>query len=290
MTAPRPAASRFEVPWHGETTCRVEHYCGLPKVAFHYHPAYELTFLRGGAGKRIVGDHQASFSGEDLVLAGPNLPHAWACHPQPQRQRKADFTVALFTRESIGYPVLEKPEFASVARLLDRAARGVRFSRATVRKVEPLFDTLRAASGMEQMLVFFHVLHVLAEDRDSTPLVSARYQPARSEADFHAFAKIIAFLHANSENAPSLQDAASHAAMSVPTFTRFFRRMTGTTFIAYLNQWRINRACTLLNESETPILDISLTVGFNNLSHFNRQFRRIVGMAPREYRTRAGRT
>lgn len=284
MTAPRPVANRFEVPWQGETTCRVEHFFGLPRVTFHYHPAFELTFLRGGAGKLIVGDHQSSFSGEDLILAGPNLPHAWACHPPPHRQQKADFTVVLFTRESIGYPILEKPEFESVAGLLDRAARGVRFSSAAMHEVEPLFDELRTLTGMERMLACFRLLHILAVRKDSATLVSAGYQPARSEADFSAFAKIVAFLHAKSEDAPSLKEAAAHVSMSVPTFMRLFRRMAGTTFIAYLNQWRIDRACSLLLETDSAVLEISLTVGFNNLSHFNRLFRRITGKTPRQYR------
>jgi AraC-like DNA-binding protein len=289
MTAPRPAPRRFDVPWQGETTCRVEHYEGLPRVSFHYHPAYELTLLCGGSGKRIVGDHQSSFSGGDLVLVGPNLPHAWACQPHGLRQHKEYFTVVLFTRESIGYPIIEKPEFSAVTGLLDRAARGVRFSPAAIREAEPLFEELRRASGMDRLLAFFRLLHLLAERRDSAPLVSEGYQPARSEADFIAFGKIVAFLHANSANAPSLEDAASHVAMSIPTFTRLFRRMTGTTFIAYLNQWRIERACTLLTETDSPVLDISLTVGFNNLSHFNRQFLRITGMTPRKYRARGKR-
>jgi AraC-like DNA-binding protein len=284
MTAPRPAPRRFDVPWQGETTCRVEHYFGLPKVSFHYHPAYELTLLRGSAGKLIVGDHQSSFAGEDLILVGPNLPHAWACHPPPRRRQKADFTVALFTRESIGYPILEKPEFKAVVDLLHRAARGVRFTGAAIRQVEPLFDELNRLSGMDRMLAFFRLLHLLAVRKDGASLVSAGYRPARSEADFAAFAGIVAFLHANSEKAPSLKEASAHIGMSVPTFTRLFRRMTGTTFIAYLNQWRIDRACTLLLETDSSVLETSLMAGFNNLSHFNRQFLRITGMSPRQYR------
>jgi AraC-like DNA-binding protein len=286
MTAPRPAPSRFDVPWQGETTCRVEHYFGTPRVKFHYHPAFELMFLRGGAGKLIVGDHQSSFSGMDLILAGPNLPHAWACHKAPHTRRKVDFTVVLFTGESVGYAVLEKPEFKAVAELLKRAERGVRFSRAAMREVEPLFEELRRRTGMERMLACFRLLHRLAVRKDSAALVSADYRPARSEADFNAFARIVAFLHDKSEETPSLKEAAAHVSMSVPTFTRLFRRMTGTTFIAYLNRWRIDRACTLLRETRSPVLDISLTVGFNNLSHFNRQFRLIAGMTPREYRRR----
>jgi AraC-like DNA-binding protein len=288
MTTPRQAASRFDVPWQGETTCRVEHYVGRPRVKLHYHPAFELTLIRGCAGKLIVGDHQSSFSGRDLILAGPNLPHAWACHPAPGPGAKEDFSVVLFSRESIGYQVLEKPEFRGIAALLEKAARGVRFSRSAVREVEPLFDELRRSAGMDRFIAFLRLLDALSAQRDSAALVSADYRPARSEADFAAFARVVAFLHAKSEDAPSLKEAAAHIDTSVPTFTRLFRRMTGTTFIVYLNQWRIDRACTLLQETDSPVLDVSLTVGFNNLSHFNRQFRRIAGMTPREYRRLRG--
>ncbi|MEF1435485.1 AraC family transcriptional regulator, partial [Neisseria gonorrhoeae] len=67
-------------------------------------------------------------------------------------------------------------------------------------------------------------------------------------------------------------DVAELAGMSVSTFTRFFRRHTGCTFVQYQNRLRINEACELLMCSTLSVTEICYRVGFNNLSNFNRQF------------------
>lgn len=72
--------------------------------------------------------------------------------------------------------------------------------------------------------------------------------------------------------------------MSVSTFTRFFRRHTGSTFVQYLNRLRINEACELLMCSALSVTDICYRIGFNNLSNFNRQFLAMKGMPPSRFR------
>ena len=48
---------------------------------WHYHPEYELKWVREGVGQRMVGDHVESFGKDDFVLVGSNLPHCWRTHP-----------------------------------------------------------------------------------------------------------------------------------------------------------------------------------------------------------------
>jgi AraC-like DNA-binding protein len=59
---------------------------------------------------------------------------------------------------------------------------------------------------------------------------------------------------------------------------------SGRTFPAFVNQLRVGRACRLLAENEHKIIDIALACGFTNLSNFNRQFRRMKRITPREFR------
>ena len=72
--------------------------------------------------------------------------------------------------------------------------------------------------------------------------------------------------------------------MTPDAFSRFFRRNTGRTFGAYVNDVRLARACQRLIEDDEPIGDISTGCGYQNLSHFNRRFRLKTGMSPREFR------
>jgi len=77
---------------------------------------------------------------------------------------------------------------------------------------------------------------------------------------------------------------AREANLSLGAFSRFFRLRTGKTLPEYLNELRVGRACSLLAHEELKVTDIALECGFRNLANFNRQFRNITRMAPRDYR------
>nr|WP_275889342.1 AraC family transcriptional regulator [Nakamurella flavida] len=83
-----------------------------------------------------------------------------------------------------------------------------------------------------------------------------------------------------------MAEAARLAGMSAPTFSRFFQRASGRTFSEMVRMLRVARARVLLEESDAPVSAICYDVGFGNLSNFNRQFLREVGVTPRAYRAR----
>src|SRR4029453_16324869 len=92
------------------------------------------------------------------------------------------------------------------------------------------------------------------------------------------------FLNERCRGRISLAEAAAAAHLSIPAFSRFFRRKTGRTLVAYLNELRTGLACRELIESERSISDIAFDSGFNNLSNFNRRFRELKNMSPRAFR------
>ena len=81
-----------------------------------------------------------------------------------------------------------------------------------------------------------------------------------------------------------LAEAAAASHMSVPAFTRFFRKATKKTFVEYLTELRVGKACHLLLESDATIREISIAAGFHSLSNFNRRFRDQKGMSPKSFR------
>ena len=82
----------------------------------------------------------------------------------------------------------------------------------------------------------------------------------------------------------TLQDVSAAANMAPKYFCRIFRKITGQTFVEYLNHYRIDRAVELMYASDKSLTEISLQCGFNELSYFSRIFRKYKGMSPREYR------
>lgn len=73
--------------------------------------------------------------------------------------------------------------------------------------------------------------------------------------------------------------------LSPTHFRRAFLSIMGESPLNFINITRIEKACILLQTTENPIISISEAVGFNSISSFNRYFKRIMGVSPRDYRT-----
>lgn len=81
-----------------------------------------------------------------------------------------------------------------------------------------------------------------------------------------------------------LKALAEMVSMAEGSLCRFFKQNIGMTIFEYLNKIKVEFACKLLMDPDLSILDVCLDSGFNNLSHFNKQFKRIIGLPPKEYR------
>ena len=81
-----------------------------------------------------------------------------------------------------------------------------------------------------------------------------------------------------------MTDICARFRMPESRFSRFFRRATGNTFTDFVNRMRITKACQLLMETDRYVTTICYEVGFNNVANFNRRFRDVKGMTPKEFR------
>ncbi len=265
----------------------LHYYTGEPDFLFHYHPEFELVMTRGSRGRSLIGNRVANYGPLSLQLFGPNLPHTFAFETHVGARATMDNTVVHFTRESLGVELLEKRELQNISRLLHGATRGVDFTDpADVRAAETFMEQIvhLEGTGLPQFLTFLALLDMLAGGGHHAPIVAEDYDYTAIDREHLPFARVLAHIHEHGHEPLKLEDMAASVNMSVPTFCRFFRRMTGTTFVDYLNDWRIDRACFFLRESGEAVLDIALKVGFNNLSHFNRQFLRRRQVTPKAYR------
>jgi len=98
------------------------------------------------------------------------------------------------------------------------------------------------------------------------------------------FEKALQFISVNFRSQLSLAQVAEKSGMSVSSFVRFFKKKTGMTFVDYLNSLRIFEACKLLRDPGQSVLQISMRCGFNNQSHFNRVFKKSVGVSPGKFK------
>lgn len=252
-------------------------------ATWHFHPEFQITLVLKSAGYRLVGDNISPLESGDLVLVGSNLPHVWQ-QDEGCGRTAVHAIVVRFLDTLLGRDFLEIPEAAAVKRLLRRAARGLRVTGRTRDAVAERLQRLTVAKGLNRVAELLGVLETLAQSCDLQPIASAGFVPSLSSEDQGRMARVTAHIHARLTGTIDRATVARAAHLSEGAFSRFFKLRTGKTLPEYVNELRVGRACRLLAEEDRKVTDVALDCGFKNLANFNRRFRKITRMTPRDYR------
>jgi AraC-like DNA-binding protein len=255
---------------------------------WHYHPEFELTMTLNSVGQRYIGDHMGSYENGDLILLGPNLPHTWCSQEKIEARRPHEAIVLWFSRDLAHHLIERWPEFAVIRRLLeDEAGRGVCFSKQIRREAEGKILALVDQKPAERLLGLLSTLNLLAGDVNRVTLSAAAVgNTALDGARDHAtIDRVLSYLHAHYRDELSVADLASRAHVSASSFHRLFKRHVRMPLSAYLAQLRIGKACSLLMNTEIPISIVASEAGYYNYANFVRQFEKLKGMTPRQFRT-----
>jgi AraC-like DNA-binding protein len=252
---------------------------------WHYHREYELTLTLNSNGQRFVGDHVGTYDEGDLVLLGPNLPHTWASRSKPVEGEPHVALVAWFRPEWIDKLTETVGELSILKPMLLEASRGVRFSNAAASAVRPAIEAMAMLDPAKRFFALLEVLVTLSNDGGAAALASpGRRQQAYSMTDRPRIERVLDHIHAHYHERLAIDDLAEVAHLSPSGLHRMFRRHTQMTTLDYVAQLRVGRACQLLISTSRPIAHIAADVGYDNLSHFNRQFRSLKRTTPRSFR------
>jgi AraC-like DNA-binding protein len=251
---------------------------------WHVHPEYELILVLQGQGHRIVGDTIARLEAGDLVMVGPGLPHIWQHEPAGRNPKKVHFLLIQFEEKCLGDGLLRLPAMEPVRRLLHRACRGLHIVGKTRARVAALMRSMETSQGMERVVRFLGILVVLAASEECVPIASPGFATQGSLFDQERMDRVFQLLNRQLGDTVRLADAARLLNLSEGAFSRFFRQHTGKTFPQFMNELRVGRACSLLIEDNLNVTEVAGQSGFTNLSNFNRQFLKLKGVSPREFR------
>jgi AraC-like DNA-binding protein len=253
---------------------------------YHYHPEYDILLsLKDHGGEYLSGDHIGRLRRGTLIMNGPNIPHALhSGKPDESDWARPSLAVIQFSRESLGEDLLRKHELQSVREFLDEARFGFEFDGATAEGAAALILAMEHQSSFERFVQLLRILHLFAASTEKRTLASPAYSPSLRERDITRLDEVLGYLRKNKTGAVTLEEVATVAKMSPKSFCRFFKANTGKTLVEYLHELRVGEASRQLLESDLPVSEIALECGFNNLSNFNRRFRELKGMTPREFR------
>lgn len=246
------------------------------------HDECEITLLEGCSGKRFVGNSIENFSDGDLFLIGPRLQHGI----QVDEGCMGTGITIHFQSGSFGQHFFQMPECSPIRQLLSDANMGVAFSQASTEVAKEHLARIRQSTGFARILAFFSLLDYLACSAERRKLSSRVFAPVVNQKDYDTVNLAYQFIISRfrDENI-TLDDISNHLNMSSATFCRYFKKHFRKTFTSFLNEIRVGHACKLLQDTDRSIAEIAYSSGYRQLTHFNRQFKRIVGRTPKQYRS-----
>ncbi|HZG57943.1 AraC family transcriptional regulator [Paenibacillus sp.] len=263
-------------------------------VPSHTHDFVELVYVASGSAKHIMDGREYRLGAGDVFVLEPSVYHSYeGAYAEEAVVYNVLFDISLLRNEIASLQQLPAfVDFFFLAPFLRQNAAFVAYT--------PLKEPQRAL--LEQNL---NALHREFRDRlDGYPLIvktrlleclvllsrfhRERRQPAvpRESADDY-IDTIAKFVERHYSQPISLEEISRSGGMSVSSFTAKFRAAHGQSLIEYKQSIQIREACRLLETTDRKVLDIAHDTGFNDISFFNKMFRKRTGMSPREYRRRS---
>ncbi len=277
----------FRIPKNTETSFRIQ----VDQEPYfydrlHYHPEWQITLIEKGSGTLFAGDGIHRFEPGNLFIVGSNLPHLLKSDElYYQENSPGTYALSLFFDEhSFGKGFFDLPELRQVKDFLIGASRGVRFLPPDLEVLQEKIRGIEQKTDFARLLELFDILEKLSHWSNVEYLSHSSFTEAQKESDGNRLNEVFQYTLKHYPVNISLEEVANVANMSIPSFCRYFKLHTRKSYVRFLNEVRINIACRLLKESQQNISQICFEVGFQNLSNFNRQFKKVMGMTPSEYR------
>lgn len=268
-----------------------------PKTtSLHRHGYIQINYVRKGSGSHLINKNTVPISSGDIFIIPPYIPHKIITDPgDPLEVIEFEFNTKFI--------LPDQQSIEECAGYLDFAY--LEPFMVAEEQVKPRFKLNRQL----QMDVEAILNEVLEESREHKPgyvlivkallmklliLISRAYtreiEGTETEQTFQRYKNMIAlskdYIDAHYAQNLSLKEIAEYVGYSQSHFCFLFKAITGKTAVEYINSVRVQKAIELLKNSKLSILDISLEVGFNTISNFNKTFKLITGFTPRDYRKR----
>jgi AraC-like DNA-binding protein len=257
---------------------------------YTFHPEIEILYLENGFCNIMVGNTSYTMNKGDIQIIGRNIPHLFHNAPGDSQGPTWARSVLLVFRpkQTIGEHLLASPELSDIRRVINRInSSGVYVKGQTRRVIRDLLIRQCNLVGIDSIIGLLEILKALSQAPvEDLPIIDGDESTSSAMHDFDIkrLNRVFEYVQENFDETISLDEIAHIANMAPASFSRFFRKKTKGTFQNYLIDYRIKEASIRLMQSEKNVTEICYETGFNNLSNFNRHFRRLKGKSPTEFR------
>ena len=248
---------------------------------WHFHSEYELIYISNGKGQRHIGNHISEYENGELIFIGPRIPHYGFIQHQEFEPKKV---VVQMKEDFLGETFMSAPEMHNIKKLFERSENGISFKGSVKHEVGEQLLNLEQFEGFEKLIQLLKILNILATSEEYHLLKAESLVFEVMSQDVARMELILKYIRANYTETITLENISNEVNMTVPSFCRFFKKLTHQTFTQFVNEFRVFKACRLLQSKDLLITDVANTVGFKNLSHFNKQFLLVTGLRPSEFK------
>ncbi len=251
------------------------------EAKLHQHDAWELYYVVHGYGTRMAGDTLQPFSAGDVILIPPSMHHYWEyTSSSADKDGYIHYLMVAFSHSFIVECMRIFPELRNRLANLTFPVNALKFGSESALIIRRSLSQMSDMDELGRLCEMFRLLPVIFKSSDHTFAGS----PISIERDVRRMQQICAYVMAHYVHTISLSDIATEIGMNRSAFCSFFKRCKGMTFSQFVTQYRLNTACKLLKHSHKQISEICFAVGFNDVPHFNRVFKSLKGISPKEYR------
>lgn len=279
---------QFTIPVSKENTIVVQedilpHYYNH----LHRHREVQIEWVIEGTGILVAGNYMQRFESGDVYIIGANQSHIFKndeIYFDPDEGKQIHSVSIFFNPTQLTNNILNLPEMSGIRKFVDGLHNGFQIPeasaeiiKATISEVMKTKDSLRVAS-------FITLLHLFSTVRNMKPLATNNSEHIISEVEGIRMDQIFQYLVTNYKNHISLNEISEIASLTPQAFCRYFKKHTDKTFVSFLNELRVNEACKMIVSGKfDSFSEVSYQTGFDNVTNFNRVFKKTIGKSPREY-------
>lgn len=259
--------------------------CSIPDgfacVPMHWHSEFELNYIREGSAEFICGEEKFNSSKGDIVITQPNILHSI----YPHENTRQVYDTLVFSSELFGgseqdryFSECIRPLINGSMRLPVRITSGHHYYAELSLLAENIFSCARGDYPQLDMLLRSEIMRFFW-------LIETEAKAADVHTD-SVIRPALEYIAEHYSECITISRLAAAVHLSESYFMNRFKEYVGLSAIEYISHFRIEKACKELAGTKKSVMEIAFECGFSNLSNFNRQFRRIAGCSPTEYRKR----
>ncbi|MGZ3944392.1 MAG: AraC family transcriptional regulator [Mucilaginibacter sp.] len=254
----------------------------------HRHNEAQVTWIQEGEGTLIAGNNMHAFQPGEIYYIATDQPHLFKSAPEyflPDSKKRVRALTIFFDPNGSLASLFSLPEMRAFKDFIRQYSQGFQVPSDYTSKVSRGMLDIQNAGGADQVIQFLQLLRILSSMKvNPVPLSDFDLSPGINETEGIRISNIYNYILQHYSTTITLDDVAREACMTPQAFCRYFKKHTRQTFVAFLNQTRINEACKKLTGNKYESISVvAYKCGFNSITNFNRVFKSIIGYSPREY-------